>query len=305
MRWPTKFNSATTKRPARWGRTSAPSVLAEVLHFFGEVEVVFGLWAVVLSARSRFQGGRPPSTTSARPSTTPSRCSSSSSWRSPLRDPWSARRSWIVAWRLGRGDARRVVAGDPHHRPGARVRHHRTGGDDHLRAAARAPVLRPRPRPVLKYATLGLLFVNVSIGGTLTHFAAPPVLMVARTWGWDNAFMVGHFGWRALVGILVSTRRIFRCVPQELPQACDAAAALDVEQPRRGRAARGNTVAGPAWIIVVHLGFMAWTVVKRTTRRFSSAASCLPRLRAGDGARSRAGRAAPAAARGILSAQVW
>ena len=50
-----------------------------------------------------------------------------------------------------------------------------------------APVLRPAsPAPRLKYATLGLLFVNVSIGGTLTHFAAPPVLMVARPWGWDT-----------------------------------------------------------------------------------------------------------------------
>jgi hypothetical protein len=41
----------------------------------------------------------------------------------------------------------------------------------------------------LAYATLGLLFVNVSIGGTLTHFAAPPVLMVAGKWNWDMAFM--------------------------------------------------------------------------------------------------------------------
>jgi len=31
----------------------------------------------------------------------------------------------------------------------------------------------------LAYATIRLLFVNMSIGGTLTHFAAPPVLMVA------------------------------------------------------------------------------------------------------------------------------
>ena len=44
-----------------------------------------------------------------------------------------------------------------------------------------------QPSARLKYATLGLLFVNVSIGGTLTHFAAPPVLMVARPWGWDTA----------------------------------------------------------------------------------------------------------------------
>ena len=32
------------------GRRRTPSVTAEVLHFFGEVEVVFGLWAVVLFA---------------------------------------------------------------------------------------------------------------------------------------------------------------------------------------------------------------------------------------------------------------
>ncbi len=57
----------------------------------------------------------------------------------------------------------------------------------------------------LAYATLGLLFVNVSIGGTLTHFAAPPVLMVAAKWNWDIAFMFQHFGWRAAASCGVST----------------------------------------------------------------------------------------------------
>jgi len=56
----------------------------------------------------------------------------------------------------------------------------------------------------LAYATLGLLFVNVSIGGTLTHFAAPPVLMVAAKWNWDTTFMLTHFGWRAAASCLVS-----------------------------------------------------------------------------------------------------
>src|SRR5215203_3733353 len=69
------------------------------------------------------------------------------------------------------------------------------------------------PSPRLKYATLGLLFVNVSIGATLTHFAAPPVLMVARHWNWDTPFMAMHFGWRAIPAIAISTlghRAIFR-----------------------------------------------------------------------------------------------
>ncbi len=56
-----------------------------------------------------------------------------------------------------------------------------------------------------KYASIGLLFVNVSIGGTLTTYAAPPVLMVARVWQWDAAFMFTHFGWKAVVACLVST----------------------------------------------------------------------------------------------------
>src|SRR3546814_9370160 len=43
-----------------------------------------------------------------------------------------------------------------------------------------------------KYLALGVLFVNVSIGGVLTAYAAPPVLMVASTFGWDTAFMAEH-----------------------------------------------------------------------------------------------------------------
>jgi hypothetical protein len=60
------------------------------------------------------------------------------------------------------------------------------------------------PSPGLKYATLGMLSVNVSVGGTLTHFAAPPVLMVAAPWGWGTGHMMLHFGWKAAVGIVIS-----------------------------------------------------------------------------------------------------
>jgi len=57
----------------------------------------------------------------------------------------------------------------------------------------------------LKYATLGVLFVNVSVGGTLTHFAAPPVLMVAAKWGWTTGFMLSTFGAKALLAVLVNS----------------------------------------------------------------------------------------------------
>jgi hypothetical protein len=59
------------------------------------------------------------------------------------------------------------------------------------------------PEPV-KYFSLGVLFVNISIGGTLTSFAAPPVLMVADAWNWDSAFMARTFGWKAALAVLVN-----------------------------------------------------------------------------------------------------
>ena len=56
----------------------------------------------------------------------------------------------------------------------------------------------------LRYATLGVLFVNVSVGGTLTNFAAPPVLMVAAKWDWTTAFMLSNFGAKATLAVLIN-----------------------------------------------------------------------------------------------------
>ncbi len=73
-----------------------------------------------------------------------------------------------------------------------------------------------------KYATLGVLFVNVSIGGTLTSFGAPPVLMVAATWQWDTPFMFATFGWKAALAVVVNALAcslFFRSELRGLPEA--------------------------------------------------------------------------------------
>lgn len=57
----------------------------------------------------------------------------------------------------------------------------------------------------VQYASLGLLFVNISIGGSLTNFAAPPILMVQETWDWSLMFMLLNFGWKAILAIVLST----------------------------------------------------------------------------------------------------
>ncbi|MBM3874442.1 MAG: hypothetical protein FJ382_12050 [Verrucomicrobia bacterium] len=118
---------------------------------------------------------------------------------------------------------------------------------------------RFNPSLRLRYATLGLLFVNISVGGTLTHFAAPPVLMVAAKWGWDTPFMLQHFGWKAAIGIVISNlfyyavfRREFKAlaVGTNPPSEDDVAEAYWAN--RRERI--------PAWITTAHLCALAWTV---------------------------------------------
>ena len=68
----------------------------------------------------------------------------------------------------------------------------------------------------LKYATLGVLFVNVSVGGTLTPFAAPPVLMVAATWQWDLAYMLQTFGWKATTAVMLNAGLVTLLMRREL-----------------------------------------------------------------------------------------
>ena len=98
-----------------------------------------------------------------------------------------------------------------------------------------------------KYATLGVLFVNVSIGGVLTHFAAPPVLMVAAVWQWDSLFMATTFGWKAAIAVVLNTAIVAIVFRKQLRS-------LPVEQ----GVASGNV---PGWLVAVHLVFLALVVV--------------------------------------------
>jgi hypothetical protein len=99
----------------------------------------------------------------------------------------------------------------------------------------------------LQYATVGVLFVNISIGGTLTPFAAPPVLMVAATWNWDLWFMVTNFGWKAALAVLVNAgvaTLLFR---------------RDLDPMDRSDADAGPAVPWP--VVAVHLGFLLGVVL--------------------------------------------
>ena len=100
---------------------------------------------------------------------------------------------------------------------------------------------------LLRYATLGVLFVNISIGGTLTPFAAPPVLMVANSWNWDLWFMLTQIGWKAAIAVFFN-----------------AAVAAWLFRKELARLPAGDAVTEPelpAWVVVVHVLFLASVVI--------------------------------------------
>ncbi|WP_431108002.1 putative Na+/H+ antiporter [Variovorax paradoxus] len=87
-------------------------------------------------------------------------------------------------------------------------------------------IFRPQVPEAVKYLAAGVLFVNISIGGTLTSYAAPPVLMVASTWQWDSAFMLATFGWKAAVAVFINATVATFVLRRHLPSASSANAAL-------------------------------------------------------------------------------
>ena len=112
------------------------------------------------------------------------------------------------------------------------------------------------PSLELRYATLGLLFVGISVGGTLSQFAAPPVVMVAGIWKWDFLHMLSNFGWKAALGTFVANAVYFLRYRKEL-FSLKPIQFSDITQRR----------PIPIRIMLIHILFMVWTV---TTAHYST-----------------------------------
>ncbi len=222
---------------------------AGVFHLLGEVEIVFGFWAMVLIGVMAFASG--PSQAidyaesrnyteplfvfvvmvmaASRPIvTTVQRSLAALASATPL--PTALSLAWL-------GLAAVPLMGSLITEPAAMT----------IAALTLAPlVFTPRMPTRLKYLALGVLFVNISIGGTLTSYAAPPVLMVAATWGWDSAFMLSQFGWKAVIAVLVNASIAAWCMRAHLA----AAPPSDDAQP-----------AMPLGVVAVHAALLAAVVV--------------------------------------------
>jgi hypothetical protein len=224
---------------------------AGLLHLLGEVEVVFGLWAAVLIVAMALAGGGAEAIAYAE----------SRQYTEPLfvfvvmvvAASWpvlnAVQRALHVLARLAPlraeealvwlGLALVPLAGSLITEPAAMT----------LAALTLAPlVFRVGVPEWIKYAALGVLFVNVSIGGTLTSYAAPPVLMVAAAWQWDSAFMASQFGWKAALAVLINASAMTFVLRRHL-------------QPPVANNSPSDTAPVPLLVALIHLAFLAAVVL--------------------------------------------
>ncbi len=236
------------------GRPDEVSFGGQVLHFFGEIEAVFGLWVIVLAGAITWMKGWPAVV---------GYISGKVSYIEPL----------FVVIIMALAATRPVLDFAERCLRGVAALGGGTPAAWWLSILILAPLLGSfitepaamtiaalllarqfyelKPSPTLAYGTLGLLFVNISVGGTLTNFAAPPVIMVAAPWGWDLAFMFKHFGTRATIGVVSATLLYFVIFRRELHALARVAAT---------RPAAPVRPPVPLWITCVHVGFLAFTV---------------------------------------------
>ncbi len=250
---------AATGEPADRQSDAPACVPARVLHFLGEVEAVFGIWVIPLFVVMPLQVGWQPAleyvnhrvsfqeplfvvVIMALSSTRPilrlaEQCLSFFAGLGGGRPgAW-----WLAILTLG------PVLGSLITEPAAMT-------ISALLLGKQFYALKPTLR--LAYATLGLLFVNVSVGGVFTHFAAPPVLMVAARWQWNTAFMLGHFGWIALVGIVLANVLYFLVFWKQLAQMTRPGGNLAQAGPK-SEAEKPI----PLGVTIGHLLFMGWSVL--------------------------------------------
>lgn len=111
-----------------------------------------------------------------------------------------------------------------------------------------------KPSVKLAYATLGLLFVNVSVGGVLTDFASPAVLVLAHCWHWTAWDMFYDFGWKAAIGVCVANLLYWLYFRKEIAQ-------MDILRQAPTEKLEPEEAPIPIWITLIHILFIAWVVI--------------------------------------------
>ncbi len=105
------------------------------------------------------------------------------------------------------------------------------------------------PSKKLAYGTMGLMFVSFSVGGVLTNYATPPAITLSNCWGWTAGKFFTQFGWRVIVGLIIVNALYFFFLRRDLKA---------LKPPKQKKQTEKRI---PIWVTLAHLFFLVWTIV--------------------------------------------
>jgi MFS family permease len=110
------------------------------------------------------------------------------------------------------------------------------------------------PPARLAYFLMAVLFVNVSVGGALTPFAAPPLLMVASRWQWDLPFVFQHFGIKSIIIVIINALLLVTFFRRDIQNHC-----ANLQEASQKKDVKFGQI--PLWVTGLHLVFLAFLVL--------------------------------------------
>lgn len=108
------------------------------------------------------------------------------------------------------------------------------------------------PSTRFAYATMGLLFSNISLGGLTTGLSSRALFIILPSVKWGNGFILKYFCWKAIIAMLVSTTvyyLIFRKEFARFPKLVTGSSSVKEHIPK--------------WIICVHILLICAVILAR------------------------------------------
>ncbi|AAP05554.1 putative Na+/H+ antiporter [Chlamydia caviae] len=109
------------------------------------------------------------------------------------------------------------------------------------------------PSPRFAYATMGLLFSNISIGGLTSALSSRALFIILPSVKWNNSFILKYFCWKSIIAILLSTTiyyLIFRKEFNNFPKVVINPSMMNERVPK--------------WIIFVHIILVGSVILARS-----------------------------------------
>ncbi|WP_348663117.1 putative Na+/H+ antiporter [Chlamydia vaughanii] len=109
------------------------------------------------------------------------------------------------------------------------------------------------PSPRFAYATMGLLFSNISIGGLTSGLSSRALFIILPSVRWGNSFILKYFCWKSIIAMLISTTiyyLIFRKEFDNFPKVVTNPSMMNERVPK--------------WIICVHIILVGSVIFARS-----------------------------------------